>query len=141
MRHRVGGPLLDGGAVRSNGAVEIAEVVVNPAQIAVRFGNLRVGGDGGAQGRSRRIKVAQLVQCTTELVMRFGELVAVLRDHFLAGLDDAVQVAVIIKRACQIQIRIWEDRLLGDGAAQLADRIVELADLVISDAEPVVRPR
>ena len=53
--------------------------------------------------------------------MRFRKLLAVPRDHFLAGLHHAGQIAVIVKRAREIQMSLGENRLLLDRAAQFLD--------------------
>ena len=72
--------------------------------------------------------------------MRLGKLLAVRGDHFLAGLDDAAQIAIVIQRASEIQMRVGEYRLLGDRPTQFTNRFFELPGLIERQAQPVMRP-
>ena len=96
--------------------------------------------NGRAQGRPRSVQVAKLVHGSTQLVMRFGEFISVRGYDLLACFDHAVQIAIVVKRAREVQVSVGEDWLLLDRSPQLLNGLFKLARLIERHAQAMMRP-
>src|ERR1044072_10045228 len=122
--------LIDGRTIRADRRVEVAHVIEDSAQVTVRLGDGRVGNERSGERSHRAVEVAELVQSAAQQVMRFGEFAAVLRYNFLARFDHAAQIAVVVKRAREIEMSVGEDGLLFDRSLELLNRFFKLSCLI-----------
>jgi len=113
--------VLNSRSIRTYRSFEIAHLVEHAAEIPMSLRHRRIGSQSLIQRLFGGVQVAHFIKRSPEKVVRFRKLVLMPGDYRFAGFDNSAQVAVVVKRAGQIQVGIGEDRLLLNCPSQFND--------------------